>query len=404
MSTARTAGPQPGAYRALVLATLGFALCFSVWGLVAPLAPQFQELYKLSNTQISVVIATPVILGSLFRIPLGLITDRFGGRVVFTGLMLVVTVPVLFIGLLGGSFAGLLFWGFLIGLAGASFAVGVPFVNKWFPPHMQGLALGVYGMGNIGTAVAAYSAPAIAAFYGWQWAFWVFIIPLIAMAAVFWTLGRDAPSTGPRPSVTAGLVLFREEVMPWVLSLFYFLTFGGFVAMGIYLPKLLVDLFGFTQTGAGMRAAGFVVLATLSRPVGGWLADKIGGSRTLMISFALLPVMALILSFEPGIFLFTIGALTSAVLFGLGNGAVFKLVAEYYPAKTGAVTGVVGAAGGLGGFFPPLVLGVVRDATGAYTLGFIFLAVFAVGCLLVNALFVRKRPSGADTATEGRVR
>ena len=397
-------GPQPGAYRALVLATVSFAMCFSVWGLVAPLAPQFQELYELSNTQISVVIATPVILGSLFRIPLGLITDRFGGRAVFTGWMLVVAVPVLFIGLLGGSFGGLLFWGFLLGLAGASFAVGVPFVNKWFPPHMQGLALGIYGMGNIGTAIAAYSAPAIAAFYGWQWAFWVFIVPLIAMAAIFWTLGRDAPSTGPRPSVTAGLALFREEVMPWVLSLFYFLTFGGFVAMGIYLPKLLVDLFGFTQTGAGLRAAGFVVLATLSRPVGGWLADKIGGSRTLMISFAILPVMALILSFEPGIFLFTIGALTSAVLFGLGNGAVFKLVAEYYPAKTGAVTGVVGAAGGLGGFFPPLVLGVVRDATGAYTLGFVFLAVFAVGCLLVNALFVRKHPSGAGAATEGRVR
>lgn len=209
MSTNAAAGPQPGAYRALVLVTLGFALCFSVWGFVAPLAPQLQEQYRLSNTQISVVIATPVILGSLFRIPLGLLTDRFGGRVIFTGFMLVVIVPVLFIGLLGGSFGGILFWGSFLELAGASFAVGVPFVNKWFPPHMQGLALGIYGMGNIGTAVAAYSAPAIAAFYGWQWAFWVFIIPLIAMAAIFWIFGRDAPSTGPRPSVTAGIGLFR---------------------------------------------------------------------------------------------------------------------------------------------------------------------------------------------------
>lgn len=397
-------GPRPGAYRSLVLATLAFALCFSVWGLVAPLAPQFQELYGLSSFQISVVIATPVILGSLFRIPLGLITDRFGGRVVFPGLMLVLTVPVVFIGLLGGSFGGLLFWGFFLGLAGASFAVGVPFVNGWFPPHMQGLALGVYGMGNIGTALAAYSAPAIAAFYGWQWAFWVFVVPLVAMAVVFYVLGRDAPSAGPRPSVTAGISLFRQEVMPWVLSLFYFLTFGGFVALGIYLPILLVDLFGFTQIGAGLRAAGFVVLATLSRPVGGWLADRVGGAITLMIVFAGLPVTAVILSFEPGIVLFTLGVLSSAVLFGLGNGAVFKLVAEYYPGKTGAVTGVVGAAGGLGGFFPPLVLGVVRDATGAYTLGFVFLALFAAGCLIVNALFVRRRPSGNDAATEGRVR
>ena len=403
MSTAK-AGPQPGAYRALVLATVAFALCFSVWGLVAPLAPQFQQLYELSNIQISVVIATPVILGSLFRIPLGLLTDRFGGRAIFTGLMLVVIVPVLFIGFLGGSFGGLLFWGFFLGLAGASFAVGVPFVSKWFPPHMQGLALGVYGVGNMGTALAAYSAPAIAAFYGWQWAFWVFIVPLVAMAAVFWFLGENAPSTGPRPSVTAGLSLFKEELMPWVLSLFYFLTFGGFVALGIYLPKLLVDLFGYSPTGAGLRAAGFVILATLARPVGGWLADRVGGSRTLTLIFIILPFMALLMGFEPGIVLFTIGALTSAVLLGLGNGAVFKLVAEYYPTKTGAVTGVVGAAGGLGGFLPPLVLGVVRDATGAYTIGFILLALFAVGCLLVNLFFVRRHPSDTSPATEGRVR
>ncbi|QIN84568.1 MFS transporter [Rubrobacter tropicus] len=395
---------RPGAYRALVLSTLAFALCFSVWGLVAPLAPQFQELYRLSSTQISVVIATPMLLGALFRIPMGLLTDRFGGRMVFPVLMLILIVPVLFVGILGGSFAGLLFWGFFLGLAGSSFAVGVPFVSKWFPPHMQGLALGIYGIGTIGTAIAAYTAPAIAAFYGWQWAFWVFIVPLIIMAVIFWVVGRDAPSTGPRPSLAAGVALFRQEAMPWVLSLFYFLTFGGFVAMGIYLPKLLVDLFGYTQTGAGLRAAGFVVLAVLARPVGGWLADRIGGPRTLMISFAILPLMAFILSFEPGIVLFTIGALTSAVLFGLGNGAVFKLVAEYYPGKTGAVTGVVGAAGGLGGFFPPLVLGVVRDATGSYAIGFVLLALFAVGCLLVNLLYVTRRPASGGAATEGRVR
>jgi MFS transporter, NNP family, nitrate/nitrite transporter len=257
----------------------------------------------------------------------------------------------------------LLFWAFFLGLAGSSFAVGIPFVNKWFPPHMQGLVLGIYGMGNIGSAIATYAAPAIAAFYGWRWAFWVFILPLMAMAAIFWLLGRDAPSTGPRPSVTAGISLFGREVMPWVLSLFYFLTFGGFVALGIYLPKLLVDLFGFTPTGAGLRAAGVVVLATLARPIGGWLAD------------------------------------------GIGNGAVFKLVAAYYPDKTGAVTGVVGAAGGLGGFFPPLVLGVVRDATGSYALGFVLLALFAAGCLLVDLFYVSRHHAGAaTTATEGRVK
>jgi NNP family nitrate/nitrite transporter-like MFS transporter len=405
MSSAGTVGPRPGAYRALLLATLAFALCFAVWGLVSPLATQFQELYDLSSTQISIVIATPVILGSLFRIPIGLLTDRFGGRVDFSALMLVLVVPVLFIGLLGGSFGRPLFWGFFLGLAGSSFAVGVPFVNRWFPPHMQGLVLGIYGMGNIGSAIAAYAAPAIAAFYGWRWAFWVFILPLVAMAAVFQLLGRDAPSTRPRPSVTAGVSLFRREVMPWVLSLFYFLTFGGFVALGIYLPKLLVDLFGFTPTGAGIRAAGFVVLATLARPIGGWLADRIGGSRALAIVFAVVPFTALVMSLQAGLGLFRLAVLATAVLLGIGNGAVFKLVAAYYPDKTGAVTGVFGAAGGLGGFFPPLALGVVRDATGSYALGFVLLALFAVGCLLVNLFYVRRHPAGiASTANEGRVK
>jgi NNP family nitrate/nitrite transporter-like MFS transporter len=165
-----------------------------------------------------------------------------------------------------------------------------------------------------------------------------------------------------------------------------------------------VDLFGFTPTGAGLRAAGFVVLATLARPVGGWLADRIGGSQTLAIVFAIIPLTALVMSLQPGLGLFRLAVLTTAVLLGVGNGAVFKLVAAYYPGKTGAVTGVVGAAGGLGGFFPPLVLGVVRDATGAYTLGFIFLAIFAIGCLLVNVLFVRRRQPVVGVPTEGRVR
>jgi NNP family nitrate/nitrite transporter-like MFS transporter len=168
LSVSAAAKPPAEVSRALVLATLAFALCFAVWGLVSPLAIQFQDLYELSSTQIGIVIATPVILGSLFRIPIGIVTDRFGGRIAFAALMVVLIVPVLFIGLMGGSLRRLLFWWFLLGLAGSSFAVGVPFVNKWFPPHMQGLVLGIYGVENIGSAMAAYAAPSIAAFYGWR--------------------------------------------------------------------------------------------------------------------------------------------------------------------------------------------------------------------------------------------
>ncbi|TCJ16861.1 NarK/NasA family nitrate transporter [Rubrobacter taiwanensis] len=377
--------------RALVLATAAFALCFSVWGLIAPLAPQFQEQYGLTSTQISIVVATPVLLGSLFRIPIGLLTDRFGGRAVFTVLMLFLLLPVFMIGLFGGSFSGLLFWGFLLGVAGSSFAVGVPYVSKWYPPEKQGLALGIYGMGNIGQAIAAYTAPVIAAALGWQWAFWLFLVPLGAMAAAFWFAGRDAPVAGPRPSLAEGVALFREEAGPWVLSLFYFLTFGGFVAFGIYLPTLLVDVFALDPADAGRRAAGFIVLATFARPVGGWLADRVGGVPALGVIFALLPLLAVILAFIPGMVLFTFAALSIALLLGLGNGAVFKLVAQMYPGKTGAVTGVVGAAGGLGGFFPPLVLGVVRDATESYGFGFVLLALFAAGCFAANMFYLRKR-------------
>lgn len=384
-----------------MLATLGFTLCFAVWGLIAPLAPQFQEDYGLSNTQISIVIATPVILGSLFRIPMGLLTDRFGGRKTFTALMLFVIVPAAGIGFLGGSFAGLLFWGFLLGVAGSAFAVGIPYVSRWFPAHMQGFALGIYGVGNAGNAIAAYSAPSIAAAFGWQWAFWVFIVPLVVLAAIFWVLGQDAPATGPRPSLTEGMTVFKEELVPWVLALFYFLTFGGFVALGIYLPTLLVNDFGLEGSDAGLRAAGFIVLATLARPAGGWISDRIGGSASLTGIFAPLPVLALVLALGPEMVLFTVAMLSIALLLGLGNGAVFKLVAEYYPRKTGAVTGVVGATGGLGGFFPPLVMGAVRDATGSYAIGFVLLAVFAAACLLVNVLVLKRRPSQESLETKG---
>src|SRR5215208_2293260 len=184
-------GERAGAWVALVLATLGLAVGFTIWGLLAPLAPLFREQYGLSATEAGVLVAVPVILGSVARIPLGLLTDRFGGRTVFSALMLFLLAPLLLAGLTG-SFATLLLVSFFLGLAGAVFAVGVPFVARWFPPQRQGMALGVYGMGNIGTAVAALAAPALASGFGWPVAFWGLLPVVLAMAALFWLLGRDA--------------------------------------------------------------------------------------------------------------------------------------------------------------------------------------------------------------------
>lgn len=383
---------QPrGGGRALVLATLAFATCFSVWGSISPLAPLFRNLYLLSGIQVGLLVAVPVVLGSLARIPLGMLTDRYGGRVVFTLLLLILLAPTALAGLTT-SYASLLAVSFFLGLAGASFAVGVPFVARWFPPARQGFALGVYGMGNIGTAIASFFLPQVASGFGWPVAFWVFLPVLLVMALVFWLLGREAPGfVGRSDSLAERLAVFRRNPVSWVLALFYFVTFGGFVAIGVYLPTLLVGAYGLEPADAGARTAGFVVLATLARPLGGYLGDRWGGTPLLNAVFLAVAIVAVVLAFEPGMGLITVAFLVIAFALGLGNGAVFKLVAEHFPRETGTITGLVGAAGGLGGFFPPLLMGVVRDLTGSYAIGFMLLSEFALVCLIVNTLALQQR-------------
>jgi MFS transporter, NNP family, nitrate/nitrite transporter len=380
---------RQGAWLAVLLATLGMAICFAVWALLAPLAPQFRELYDLSATEVGFLVAVPVLLGSLARIPLGLLTDRFGGRSMFSLLLLFLAVPLALAGLTR-SFPQLLLVAFFLGLAGASFAIGVPFVVRWFPPERQGMALGIYGMGNVGTAIAALVAPALAATGGWPLAFWALVPVVLGMGAIFWLFGRDAP--GPRPSGTLAQRLAPlGRPMAWVLSLFYFLTFGGFVAMSVYLPTFLIDAYGLARADAAMRAAGFTVVATLARPAGGVFADRWGGAFVLNGAFLLVALLAILLAFQPGMLWITVAFLTIAMAFGLGNGAVFKMVAQTFPKETGAVTGLVGAAGGLGGFFPPILMGIVRDLTGGYAIGFMLLSEIALGCLIVNLLVLQQR-------------
>jgi NNP family nitrate/nitrite transporter-like MFS transporter len=373
-------------YINLALATLAFAVAFTAWGLVSPLASQIQKDLGLDNTATSVLIAIPVLLGSLLRIPMGILTDRFGGRKMFTGLLLFTILPVAFMGT-ANSFWTYVLGGLFLGAAGSSFAVGVPFVNRWFSAEKKGFAIGIYGMGTGGTAIAAFSMPALVnALGGRQNAFWFYIIPIAIMALVFWVFARDAEGLVKPESLGANLKLLKGERMVWILSLFYFLTFGGFVALANYLPKLLVDWFHIDKGDAGLRAAGFTIMAIIARPVGGWLADKVGGSTVLSVVFTVGPAGALALAWlagSPDMTVATILILTTAAGLGLGNGAVFKMVPQYFPKNTGFVTGIVGCAGGLGGFFPPLLLGVVKDATGTYALGFVLLAVVALTCLVV---------------------
>ena len=379
-------------YINLVLATLAFGVAFTAWGMISPLASQIQKDLGLDNTATSVIIAVPVLLGSLLRIPFGIYTDRIGGRKMFAGALVFSLLPVAFLGI-ADSFWTYVLGGLFLGVAGATFAIGIPFVSRWFTPDKQGMALGIYGIGNLGISVAAFSMPALAgAFAGRQWAFWFYLVPVALMAVIFWLFARDAPGQAQPKTLAQNWEVLRTERMAWILSLFYFLTFGGFVAMGNYLPKLLIDWFHLTQQDAGLRAAGFAAIATFARPVGGWLSDKVGGSNVLAVVFTLGPLGALGLAWlalNPDLLVATVLFLTTALGLGLGNGAVFKLVPQYFPRSTGLVTGIAGCAGGLGGFFPPLLMGLVKDNMGNYSLGFILLAVFAAACLVI-LLMIRR--------------
>ncbi len=369
-----------GSGRNIALATIAFAVCFSAWGMLAPIAPDLQDSLGLSNTQTAVMISIPVVLGSLLRIPLGLATDRFGGRLIF-GLMLFYSAGAAVLVGFATSYAALLGAGFLLGASGATFAVGIPFVAEWVEPKRQGFALGIYGIGNIGTAVAAFSVPAIRDAASQQVAGLVLGGVIAVYGLIWWSLARDVPDREPH-NQPYGEVL-RSGTDLYRLSLFYFVTFGGFVAMAIFLPKLLKDWFDYSLTDAGLRAAGFTIVATFARPLGGWLSDRIPPSQVLTVSFIGVGIDSIGLTWQAGdphILPVTIFCLTMAGFLGLGNGAVFKLVPLYFPDATGAATGIVGAAGGLGGFFPPLILGIVKDATGEFTLAFVFLVAFAWMC------------------------
>jgi NNP family nitrate/nitrite transporter-like MFS transporter len=376
--------------RHLFLGTFSFVVCFAAWGLISAFGKQFQQILHLTATQTALLVAVPVLLGSLARIPVGMLADRFGGRAVFAALMFAVAGTLLFVPA-AHTYANLIAVAFFLGVAGSSFAVGVGYVSRWYPMERQGSALGVYGLGNIGQSAAVFLGPLVAAAYGRNVVFRGMAVIIAVWAIIFVAAARNATTTARPKGVSDMVRVLTHAPLCWALAAFYFLTFGGFVAFGVYLPTLLRDQFGLTITDAGFRAAGFVVLATAARPVGGWLSDRIGGARVLAGVFAAITAFAVLLA-APAMLPFTVGALGCAVLLGIGNGAVFQLVPQYFPTERGTVTGLVGAIGGLGGFFPPLLLGVFRDHLGVAWPGFILLAATAAGMWWLNhAVFVRRQ-------------
>ena len=398
-ASARSAAPaeQHGAARPWVMlgvATVGFAVNFWAWALLSPLGPKFKDVLHLSPLQQALIVAVPVVVGSLGRIPVGALTDRFGGRVMFPLVSLATIVPVLYLGLSGhASLAGLLVGGFFLGIGGTSFAVGVPFVNAWFPPQRRGLAIGVFGTGMGGTAISALTTVKLATAHGTATPFVITAAVLAGYAVLAAIVLRDAPGRAiPTGSLASRLDATVRLRVTWQAAALYAVVFGGYVAFSVYLPAYLKTAYGLTQADAANRMAGFVLLAVAMRPVGGWLADRLGPVPVLVTALAVVIAGAIVQSFTPGLVpVGTVAFLAMAGALGAGSGAVFALVAMAAPAdKVGSVTGVVGAAGGLGGFLPPLVMGFVYGQWGSYAAGLAALAVVAAVALVLTVTAVGK--------------
>lgn len=370
---------------ALLMATLGFAVNFWAWSLISPLGPVLVADGVMDDA--ALIVAVPVLVGSLGRILVGALTDRFGGRLMMPAVSLLSVIPVLFIGFVGQySATTLIVGGFVLGVAGTSFAVGVPYVNAWFSKEKRGTAIGVYGAGMGGTAIAAFTTvplyevgdtvPFIAAAVG-----------LIVYAIAALILMKDPPGWSPsRKHLGEQLADTARIRLTWQTCYLYALSFGGYVAFSVYLPSYLMNAYQLEAGDAAMRMAGFVVAAVVMRPVGGILSDRIGSVTTLVISYLVVTACALTLVFDPPLMLLgTVAFIVMSMGLGMGAGGVFALIGGASdPAKVGAITGFVGAAGGLGGFVPPLLLGVLWQSQGTYALGLVLLAVATVIALLIT--------------------
>ncbi|MFD5492786.1 MFS transporter [Streptomyces sp. NPDC127091] len=400
------AGVPGRAWLMLALATVGFAVNFWAWALLSPLAPRFQDSLDLTSFEQSLLVAVPVVVGSLGRIPVGALTDRFGGRLMFPVVSAATVVPVLYLGLAGhSSLAALLIGGFFLGIGGTAFAVGVPFVSPWFPPERRGLAIGVFGAGMGGTAISALTTVSLVDANGMETPFLITAAALAVYAVVAALVLRDAPGrTVPSLPLARRLAATMKLGITWQASALYAVAFGGYVAFSVYLPTYLRTGYDLTQADAANRMAGFVLLAVAMRPVGGWLSDRLGPVRVLAGSLAVVVAGALVQSFTPVLApVGTIAFLAMAAALGAGSGATFALVARLTPAdQVGSVTGVVGAAGGLGGFLPPLVMGSLYGAYGSYAVGLVLLAMVSAAALVYTLTGVRAAAERAERHTGDR--
>lgn len=365
----------------LPLQTLNLVAGFMVWVLISSLLPFIKEDISIPASQLAMVTAIPVVLGSLLRIPLGYMANLFGARKIFMFSFILLLFPVYYLSE-ANSITDLLIGGLFLGIGGAVFSVGVTSLPKYYGKEKHGFVNGVYGAGNLGTAITAFSAPVVAMQLGWSVTMKLYLVLLGVFILLNFVFGDKTERKVATPLMEQIKGVYKNERM-WLFCLFYFITFGSFVAFTIYLPNFLVANFGLEKVDAGLRTAGFIVVATVMRPVGGWLADRFNSLVLLMGVFFGFTVSAILLSFAPSIQLYTVGCLTIAFCAGMGNGVIFKLVPMYFQKQAGIVNGIVSAMGGLGGFFPPLLLAIIYNITGQYAIGFMALSQVAIASLVL---------------------
>jgi MFS transporter, NNP family, nitrate/nitrite transporter len=381
----------------LALATWVSAINFWAWNMIGPLSTTYAGDMSLSSAEASMLVATPILVGALGRIIVGSLTDRFGGRTMFIAISLASIPPVLAVGAAGaaGSYPLLLVFGFFLGIAGTIFAVGIPFANNWYEPGRRGFATGVFGMGMVGTALSAFFTPRFVHWFG-LFTTHVIIAVALALTAVLCIVAlHNAPGFVPNTDpVLPKLVAAAKIGVTWEMAFLYAIVFGGFVAFANYLPTYIKTIYGFSPVDAGARTAGFALAAVLARPFGGWLSDRVAPKYVVLVSFAGTAAMAFIAVFQPPPDVWSAATfITLALFLGIGTGGVFAWVARRAPASSvGSVTGIVAAAGGLGGYFPPLVMGATYDpAENDYTVGLFLLTATALVAFAYTAVRLHAR-------------
>lgn len=397
-----SAGHKPTLFSAF----LYFDLSFMVWVLLGPLAVQISSDLHLTPAQKGLMVATPVLSGALLRIVMGVLVDHLQPKKAGVIGQVIVLGALLFAWINGvHSYQQTLLLGICLGMAGAAFAVALPLASRWYPPEHQGTALGIAGAGNSGTALAALFAPGLAVAYGWNNVFGLAMIPLAIALVVYVLFAKDSPDAPPSKSLHQYLNVLKDKDAWWFMF-FYSVTFGGFVGMASSLTIYFHDQYGLSPVVSGYFTAACVFAGSLVRPLGGNVADRIGGIRTLLFMYALAATFLFILSFGMAQPFLGLAVVVAAMLsLGMGNGAVFQLVPQRFRKEIGVMTGLVGMAGGVGGFYLASSLGYSKQVTGSYQTGLLIFAALAILAMVgLSSVKTRWRTTwGSVTATTAKV-